>query len=307
MRIFNPQPSLYPRWQYSLEYGKVLFKSCIMEHKGPGKWKFTYTINECGYRGKKIPISNSYEKSNIVILGDSYSFGTGVDDGEEFPAVMHNYLIDNYDIINLSVGGYGLTQEIRRYYEFGQLYQPQIVILQFASNDLEDNYWSMVTKIENGRFVFYTSNNSVDWVKQYLSKSIIQKSQLYNFFRHSAYLYLRKRYLRSPKEKGIASGISPHEDFHNSLLELFAKDLKRKGIGLILISVNGENHGQIMNFPFIKQKVSELDSNGFLEYIEVAPWFKNVEDYGSPEGHSWGQKAHAILGYKLAEFIKERQ
>lgn len=58
----------------------------------PGKWKFTYTINEYQYRGRMIPISNSYEKENIIILGDSYSFGHGVNDREEYAAIMANKL-----------------------------------------------------------------------------------------------------------------------------------------------------------------------------------------------------------------------
>jgi len=307
VRIFRPQPVLYPRWQYSPEYGHVLYKNATMKHKGPGKWQFTYTINEYGYRGKKIPISNCYQKDTIVVLGDSYSFGTGVDDGEEYPSVMTNYLSDNYDIINLAVGGYGLTQEIRRFYEFGQLYQPKIVILQFCGNDPTENFYHRVTEIEDGIFIFKDTNNSVDWVKQYFSKSIIQRSQLYSLFRQVAYLYFKKRHIKTVRtelrQRNSEESVSPREEFHNSLLESFAKDLSGKGTHLMMISVNGQLDG----FPRIKQKVSELDQNGYLKYIEVAPWFENVENYDSPEGHKWGKKAHRIVGYKLASYINDSQ
>lgn len=104
----------------------------------PGKWRFTYKINEYGYRGASVGISSKYFETNIVILGDSYSFGHGVQDGEEYAAVMNGILKEHYNVINLAVGGYGLTQEIRRYYAFGQLYQPRLVLLQFAENDPED-------------------------------------------------------------------------------------------------------------------------------------------------------------------------
>ena len=65
-------------------------------------------------------INNTIEnfKPNIVLLGDSYTFGFGVNDGNEFAAVMSRELSSDYNIINTGVGGWGLTQQIRRYYEF---------------------------------------------------------------------------------------------------------------------------------------------------------------------------------------------
>ena len=173
VRFLRPQASLYPRWQYSAKYGKVLYKNTKMVHYMPGKWKFIYSINSYGYRGPLIPISNKYIKNNIVILGDSYAFGTGVNDGEEFSAIMQNRLRDKYDVINLSCGGYGLTQEIRRYYEFGQLYFPKFVILQFCSNDLDDNLMNCVTNVENARFVFTNTTNIASHINKYLSYSLI--------------------------------------------------------------------------------------------------------------------------------------
>ena len=46
--------------------------------------------------------------------------------------VLQRGLKVSIDVINLSVAGYGLTQEIRRYYEFGQLFLPSYVILEFV-------------------------------------------------------------------------------------------------------------------------------------------------------------------------------
>ena len=93
--------------------------------------------------------------------------------------------------------------------------------------------------------------------------------------------------------------ISVEEQFYIDLLELFAKDLNQRGVNLITISVNG----QLNEFPNIKKKVADLQSKGWLHYYEIIPWFKNVTDYGSPEGHSWGKKAHVILGTNLTDII----
>jgi len=307
IRLFAPQEYAYPRWEYSVHYGSVLFGNCKMIHARPGRWKFAYTINDYQYRGKLIPVSNTYDKENIIILGDSLSFGTGVNDGDEYPALIADKLNDDYNVINLSVGGWGLTQQIRRYYEFGQLYSPKIVLLQFCANDPSDNFRNMVTTIENGRFKFQPSNKilTLKLAQKYLSHSIIQKSQIYNLFRNVGYGLVRgtgakKAEFSYEQTHDHEKEISPEDQYYNELLELFAKDLNLKGIELAMISRNGH----LDKFPAIKAKVSDLSSKGLVDYYEVMPWLENVTDYSSPEGHLWGKKAHYILGKKLSEVIK---
>lgn len=305
IRLFGNQSYMYPRWKYSSRYGSMLFENCTMIQACPGKWKFTYAINEDQYRGRMIPISNSYEKENIIILGDSYSFGHGVNDGKEYAAIMANKLKENYDVINLSVGGWGLTQQIRRYYEFGQLYSPKIVILQFCSNDPEDNLINKVTLIRNGRFIFQNSNSNINWIKKYLSKSIIQKCLIYNLIREPLYQLLKNRIVKKAKANLLNKNINnteiiPESKFYIDLLELFAKDLNSREINLLIIAVGNK----LDSFPYIKENVFDLDSKGLIDFIEIIPWFENVSNYGTPEGHSWGKKAHYILGTKLSEIIK---
>ncbi len=47
-----------------------------------------------------------------------------------------------------------------------------------------------------------------------------------------------------------------------------------------------------------------MESEGLLEYHPVGPWLDGVEDFGSPEGHSWGVPAHRIVGERLAGIIR---
>jgi hypothetical protein len=300
VRFVRPQPSMYPRWQYSPAYGSLLFPNRTMVHECPGRWRFTYSINAYGYRGRAIPISNHYDKANVVVLGDSYSFGTGVRDGEEYPAVIASELADRCDVVNLSVGGWGLTQEVRRFYEFGRLYDPKVVVLQFCSNDPLDNARNRVAVIEDGRLRFQDSQFSLNWVKRYLSDSILQKSQLYNLVRSPLYL----RFARKSIDEdlwGLDGGPQFREEeiFYSDLLTLFAEDLARRGTRLLMISVDGH----LARFPIIEAKVRDLESRNLVTYLEVREWLEDVPDRMSPEGHVWGKPAHRIIGEKLAEII----
>ncbi len=246
--------------------------------------------------------SSASSKPAIVVLGDSFTFGMGVNDGEEYVSVMDSLLNEQYNVVNAGCGGWGITQEIRRFYDFGVHYSPKFVVIQFASNDPEDNLNYRVTRIENGKFVFENSNNSLNWLKKYLSTSIVQRSQLYNYFRERMYALMKDRHVDEVTqviEAGFDGGPRPEEVFHNQLLELFARDLKERGIVLIMIAVNDA----LTNFPSIRRKVNELDSVGLLHYLEVKDWMKT--DWLSVEGRHWNARAHAVIGRELARFVGE--
>lgn len=313
LRLFSPVEYLYPRYKYSQQYGFTLFENRRMEHSIPGKYKFFYDINSMGYRGEAVELANEYARTNIIVLGDSYSFGMGVDEGDEYAHRLSAQLGQTHDVVNLSTPGWGLTQHVRRYYDFGSLYKPKFVVLQFCSNDPEDNFNNMVTRVEDGDFVFKDATGGINWSKKYLSNSILQKSQLYNFFRGRAYILIKnilvsrkeEKYAEQPREAaGMVNpdiGRSPKEELYNELLDVFAERLAAEGVQLVVIAVNG----QLESFPGIRDNITTLDRAGSLRYVEVLGWFEGVTDFRSPEGHVWGAKGHAIVAAGLVDVIRE--
>jgi hypothetical protein len=267
-------------------------------------------VNEYGYRGDPVPPADSYATRNIVVLGDSFTFGQGVSDGEPYPAVLEELLGDNYEVINLGSPGWGLTQEIRRYYEFGALYQPEVVVLQYCWNDPEDNLNHRVTVIEGDDFRFQNSSNSTNWAKKYLSGSPIQKSQLYNFYRGRVYEWFQNRHVRRVAAEmsetpgpAAAGGVSPQQEYYCELLDLFAEKLEEDGVRLIVISVED----QMSNFPYIAEHIQSLHDTRRIVYVDLDAAFANVErgeGFYSPEGH-WGPRAHRLVAESLATAVED--
>ncbi len=296
LRVFFPQVVMYPRWETSNEYGVVLPRSAVMVHRQPGRWEYRYTINQDGCRGVFVPVADARAMPTVVVLGDSYSMGMGVNDGEEYPAVLVRELGKTYRVINTGNPGWGLTQEIRRYYEFGCKYKPAIVILQFCANDPSDCLRDRVTCVENGRFVFHNTQHRDNPIFKALSHvRLVQASQLYALVRS---IYETRRDAAWQTEAQTQS--SEESNLYNQLLDVFAHDLYKDHIRFIVISVNG----QLGSFPAIKDEVLALHRQGVLEYREVEDWFRGVDDYASPEGHAWGAKAHQIVGENLARVIR---
>ena len=76
VRALSPQAYIYPRYQYSERLAQTLLPSTEMVAALPGAWRFVYTTSEYGFRAPTLPVSNRYELPNVVVLGDSYSFGS---------------------------------------------------------------------------------------------------------------------------------------------------------------------------------------------------------------------------------------
>ena len=127
---------LYPRYEFLDEIGIIPKKNVIMKHSVRGYSTKTYTINEQRYRGDLISIDDQSKK--IIVLGDSHSFGVGVNDHETFSFKLDK-LLGDHKVINLSSPGWGLTHQINRYLTIGENHKPEIIIIQFCSNDPSDN------------------------------------------------------------------------------------------------------------------------------------------------------------------------
>jgi len=310
VRLTKPVRTMYPRYKFIPEYGFGLYPNRRIVHSQPGNFEFHYTVNEFGYRGDPLPLADRYNTRNIVVLGDSFSFGQGVKDDEPFAAVLDEMLGDGYAVVNLGSPGWGLTQEIRRYYDLGVRYQPEVVILQYCWNDPEDNFNHRVTVVNEGEFEFRNSSTSTSWAKKYLSGSWIQKSQLYNFYRGRIYEWFQNRHVRQVAAQLEATGTSaagrgesPREAVYCELLDLFVDKLEDDGARLIVISVDKRPP----SFPGIAERIFAHSEAGRLQYVDLDEVFAGVnrgDGFQSREGH-WGPRAHRLLAERLAAAVAE--
>jgi len=78
-------------------------------------------------------------KPRVLVLGDSFTWGFGVERHERYTDRLGALLGDSVEMINAGVSGYGTDQELLYYQVEGVRYHPDVVLLQFVSNDLTNN------------------------------------------------------------------------------------------------------------------------------------------------------------------------
>lgn len=92
-------------------------------------------INAAGLRGPEV---RRDEPRRILVLGDSFAFGVGVDDDHTLAAQLGALLGPSWEVLNGGVSGYSTDQELL-WFERLESLRPEIVVLVVCDNDFGAN------------------------------------------------------------------------------------------------------------------------------------------------------------------------
>lgn len=95
-----------------------------------------WQVNSLGYRDREWTPEMLKGRTKIMVLGDSFVAGVGIDRVEDrFSDVLGQALGDDYAVMNVGMPGANTQQEIQNALAYP--YPPDIVILVFLTNDIE--------------------------------------------------------------------------------------------------------------------------------------------------------------------------
>jgi hypothetical protein len=102
-------------------------------------------VNSHGWRDAERTFENPLGKRRMVVVGDSFTFGVGVDAGQRFTEVLES-LVPELEVINLGMNAVGTDQELLVLEKEGLRYGPTLVLCVF----FEGNDFSDVACVRNG-------------------------------------------------------------------------------------------------------------------------------------------------------------
>jgi len=104
-------------------------------------------INSDGFRDREFSIEKPNNTFRFVALGDSITFGQGVNLSYSFPKVLESLLNSNsnkdtskYEILNLGIPGFNTKEEVNFLEYKGLKYKPNSVIITYVCDDIEDSF-----------------------------------------------------------------------------------------------------------------------------------------------------------------------
>ncbi|MEM6567999.1 MAG: SGNH/GDSL hydrolase family protein [Planctomycetota bacterium] len=106
------------------------------------RFMHTAQINGLGLRGDEPDAAAAGDAGlRVVCLGDSFTFGWGVEDGETYPVQLEAALAARtdapVDVVNCGLPGYNTWQEARAYEAIARPLDPDVVVIGWYLNDLD--------------------------------------------------------------------------------------------------------------------------------------------------------------------------
>lgn len=256
---------------------------------------FRIKINKHGLRGSEI---ENKDKPFLLCLGDSFTFGIGVNDKETYPAVLGEILEDRFQVLNGGVTGYNLSQSLGRLMMLGQQLKPAIVVLAVFANDWEDlDYTSYIVANDGNLVIAPRSMRASDFLRGEINSSWedVRKTKttpvtewLSKWSRAFELIYFRLFYYKmnklSDKEK---NGVSPGDWQRLGMLtrKLLRGEWEERTIRIF-------NHG----CDFIERmKILTESWNGKLLLVYI-PFYEELENPGL-----------ALLRSKLYEYLESKK
>jgi lysophospholipase L1-like esterase len=152
LRLFTPADLAYSlEWrskagQYASVKPKYRRTGPFRPNASVNIWGITYAINSDGFRDydrysrKKPP-----GVFRIMAVGDSYTFGMGVELEDTYPKKLEKLLNERrpsplyrYEVINAGFPAANAAMEVDFVKEYGMTYNPDLVLIGFVLNDLEE-------------------------------------------------------------------------------------------------------------------------------------------------------------------------
>ena len=114
--------------------------SSLMSVDSQRDLRYRIGVNSLGLRDREHSLDKPRGIHRVLVLGDSFVFGVGLDAGERFSDLLDRSLPDDVEVINAGVPGWGTDQEMLFYESSLRRLQPDVVVLTFlGQNDVVNN------------------------------------------------------------------------------------------------------------------------------------------------------------------------
>jgi hypothetical protein len=262
VRIFIEEPIL-PRFVTDPGYGvRATQPNIRTRHYVPGDYDITITTNSAGLRGQReYTIEKPAGVYRIVLIGDSFVFGGGVNDNEVISHVLEDELNKSvipggprYQVINFGVSGFGQAEELVTYRARARDYKADDVILFYFENDIGNNAVSELFNLDDHGRLYRTGNEFLP--------GVAIREELYKFpptrwlFTHSQAWNLIRNRLSAVVQNYLVKkqGLKQYDDASPRAVELtralfhqFIREIKDDGASPMIFVIPGKSMRS--NFP----------------------------------------------------------
>jgi hypothetical protein len=323
LRLMAPV-AMMPRYVMASPFGvRCNMPNMSYRHRTP-EYKISIRTNSKGIReDREIPYEKPKNTKRIILLGDSFGMGYGVELDQMFITRSKHYLKEKYghevEVVNLSTSGHGNAEELLTLQNEGFKYQPNLVILAWHNTDLSDNVRSNLFHIQNNKL----EKNQKFYLPAVKEREILSQSPAYRFLAENSQIYnlLRNWFANKVKKWLINIRLKKFQNKIN--LNRDKKKTKREIENELTIAILKKIEKECIqkNIPFVildiplKKSRTEFESmfptiNNSEPFYVVSPIEKFKEKKGKQiywekgDGH-FTPLGCDLVGEVLADYIQQ--
>lgn len=242
-----------------------------------------------GFRGAEIDAVAPAGRARIAFVGDSITFGWGVEEADTFATQVIALLRArgrNVDGFNQGVGNHNTTQEVNLYAAAGATMRPDIVALSYFINDAEP-------------IPRYTDTGLLDW---YSAAWVVAKYRIDSLLRLSGETVDWKAYYRD-----LYRPDAPGWKLTQESLKRFAQMLRQAGTKLILFDI--PEIRELTPYPFqdISALVEATARASDIPYVNLLPSVQKMDPPSLwvtvPDPHPNAKAQHAFAEMMVEHLI----
>lgn len=281
--------------------------------------------NSEGFRDIEHELAKGDGIFRIVVAGDSFTFGLGVEANQTYPKILQDLLneksIDKnlrYEIFNMGIAGIG-TQEELEILKYGLRYKPDLILLGLFveerwnpgnGNDLYDNFkkWQrakdekLITKGEAGLFL-RSKTKSVDYLNSF-QRFLAKNSEVYFLLMTRCGTTLRKHLIRF-REGQNRLELEKSWDITKDVLKKINALAKSIGVPFVIIRIpflyDVYNQGEDKVSKILAEFAKENNIN-VCDPLMVLRKNKGSDLYYPADGH-WKSQAHKLAADEVYNYL----
>ena len=256
-------------------------------------YSVTYRSNRQGFRSRReFEVESGVRR--IVFLGDSFTFGSGVEEDETFAALLEARL-GGARSYNLGIGGFGIDQMWRTLVHYGLPLEPDLVILAFIRNDLDRSLsayrlghaWLQkpTYRLVDGRLAPLTVGNLPPAAWRWVER----RSRLVELWR------------RAESSLALRYAVGYRWRLNRALFAAVRDECRQAGVPLVVVHLPLNRRSAA---PLLEREFAELEVP-FLDLTPLLP--PDADRLYYPRDHHFNAAGHRFVAEAIHRFLAARR
>ncbi len=279
-------------------------------------------VNRQGYAGSEdfILSADWQERTRILLLGDSFTWGMRAELGSSYAETLENALPQAI-IWNTGMPGAGTNQALMVFETYAPLLRPQLTILGFYQNDFDDNLLpidSWLNALDGNGQTFHVRRYAIDEEENVTELDLYTLGFIRANGRHPPSSELERQLGMTRlgtlllRLRDMAASPAPEAapyERRRQVTKQYLLDLKRavssSGSELLVILIPysediEDTQGLRPRFRIAKELMRELS----IPYLNPISILDPVADYGLPLDSHWTNTGHQKVGELLSDCVR---